>query len=560
MKKTVYLVIATFSLLFSTGHGQITITGNEHVFNNYSESFGKNVTFSLNDDDVNNIFVFKDDKMKNVSKIFDKIEINGFIKGSKTWVVHGITTHKKKNYLHISQNNNNLYLWVDKTDYVNKMQNISIYDNYIDMLNENNIFLNKSASPIDLSSKYLLCDTACHIKWTGYELVDETINFFYSFIDKNKSSSDTYSIKASTITQDKFVNIHFIDECLLLEQNFKDSLEDEKLHAFLISQKMQGDVDTVFLFKPVQGWHHNSIRTVISTNTNDITLYAPDSTYSQMSYTEYLDYVTRRGHKGEMLRMNLAKHADSVNSIGFMLQRSMDLLEDSKYHAFILKQDFVSEDLEKGDTVFMFSFNEGYHGGKIKNIYDPTVLQNIDISNGSDMSYSDYRSYILRRNGEGEQYRKELAKQRDSISVMYRWMSYLEKKKSYYDKLNQKQIFLIGKEYAYGDYSDFGLELEFYNCFKKAIKYIKFETKSYNIFGDLQGDYFGKKVSGGRCVGPLEPGESAKWRFDELYYDKNDIIQYVCVTKVTFTFIDNTTITYTDINNHKTNDVYNKNK
>lgn len=319
MKKTVYLVIATFSLLFSTGYGQITITGNEHVFNNYSESFGKNVTFSLNDDDVNNIFVFKDDKMKNVSKIFDKIEINGFIKGSKTWVVHGITTHKKKNYLHISQNNNNLYLWVDKTDYVNKMQNISIYDNYIDMLNENNIYLKKCASPIDLSSKYLLCDTACHIKWTGYELINDTIYFFYSFIDKNKSSSDTYSISASTITQDKFVNIRFIDECLLLEQNFKDSLEDEKLHAFLISQKMQGDVDTVFLFKPVQGWHHNSIRTVISTNTNDITLYAPDSTYSQMSYTEYLDYVTRRGHKGEMLRMDLAKYADSVNSIGFVL-------------------------------------------------------------------------------------------------------------------------------------------------------------------------------------------------------------------------------------------------
>ena len=548
------------ALFFNIGYGQITITGKEHLLNNYSEAIGKNVIFIFDNDDIEHIYVIKDDKMKNASKIFDIIEINGFIKGSKTWVVHGITTHKKKNYLHISQNNNNLYIWVDKKDYVNKMRNISIYDNYIDILNEKNIYLKKSVSLTDLSSKYLLCDTACHIKWTGYELVDDTIYFFYSFVDKNKSSSDTYNISASTITQDKFVNTCFIDECLFLEQNFKDSLEDKKLHAFLISQKMQGYVDTVFLFKPDQGWHHNSIRSVISTNSNEITLYAPDSTYSQMSYTEYLDYVTRRGHKGDMLRMNLAKYADSLNSIGFMIQRRIDLLEDSKYHAFILKQDYVSEDLEKGDTIFMFSFNEGYHCGEIKKIYDPTVLQNIDISNGSNMSYSEYRSYILRSNGEGGKFRKELAKQRDSISLMYRWIRYLEKEKSYYDKLNQKQIFLIGKEYAYGDYSDFGLELEFYNCFRKTIKYIKFETKSYNVFGDLQGDYFGKKVSGGRCVGPLEPGESATWRFDELYYDKNDIIQYVCVTKVTFTFVDNTTLTYTDINNHITMNVYNKNK
>lgn len=245
------------------------------------------------------------------------------------------------------------------------------------------------------------------------------------------------------------------------------------------------------------------------------------------------------------------------------LQRRKDSIEDTKYHPYVLKKDIASEELEKGDTIFMFSYTQGWHGGEIKHIYDLSSLQNVVVPNGSTMSYSEYKSYILRRNVEGEEYRNELARQRDSISVMGRLeklMNYLEEMKSYYDELDKKQIFLIGKEFAFGDYSDFGLELEFYNCFKKTIKYINFETKSYNKFGDSQGDYFGKKISGGRCVGPLESGESAKWRFDELYYDKNDMIQYVCVTKVTFTFVDNSTLTFTDINNHKTKDVYNKNK
>lgn len=244
-------------------------------------------------------------------------------------------------------------------------------------------------------------------------------------------------------------------------------------------------------------------------------------------------------------------------------QHRLDAIEDTKYHAYVLLWDLANQHLDKGDTIFMFSRDMGWHGGEMVYIDVPNVLQEVSVANGTKMLYSVYESYIKRRNGEGEEYRSELARKRDSISVMgrlERLMNYLEEVKSYYDELDKKQIFLTGKEYAYGDYSDFGLQLEFYNCFKKTIKYIKFETKSYNKFGDSQGDYFGKKVSGGTCVGPLESGESAKWRFDDLYYDKNDMIEYVCVTKVTFTFLDNSTLTFTDINNHKTKDVYNTNK
>lgn len=274
---------------------------------------------------------------------------------------------------------------------------------------------------------------------------------------------------------------------------------------------------------------------------------------------KYDDFFTEEQISGILLeKERLRKIEEEKKTILLRL----DSIEDTKYHAYVFLRDIANKDLDEGDTIFMFSSNQGWHGGEIVTFYAP-VLQEVKVANGSEMAYSEYKSYIQRRNGAGEEYRSELARKRDSISVVVRLenlMNYLEEVKSYYDELDKKQIFLIGKEYAFGDYSDFGLQLEFYNCFKKTIKYIKFETKSYNKFGDSQGDYFGKKVSGGTCVGPLESGESAEWRFDDLYYDKNDMIKYVCVTKVTFTFLDNSTLTFTDINSHKTKDVYNKNK
>ena len=38
-------------------------------------------------------------------------------------------------------------------------------------------------------------------------------------------------------------------------------------------------------------------------------------------------------------------------------------------------------------------------------------------------------------------------------------------------------------------------------------------------------------------IGPLEPGETATWSFDNMFYDKNDVISRAKLTKITFFFL-----------------------
>ena len=326
MKNTVYLVLATISILFSKGYGQITITGSEHILHNYSESFGRNVTLLLNNDDVNNIFVIKDDKIKSVGKVFDNIEINGFIKNRKVWFVHGIETYKKRNYLHISQNNNSIYILLDGTDYVHKMRYYNIYNDLINTLNVQNIYLNRSEfsdnSTLPVSDKYLVCDTAYKINWTGHKAFNDTIVLYYSLVDKNNNTGNgIYSVLASSITKDKFVNTNFVTECLLHEQYIQDSIEDannyiedRRLHAFIVFQRQKSSYDTIFCYSSYNGWCRNNIQTIYEFSDNDIKTYAPNSSYSDMSYSEFVKYVNKRDGEGYKIRYDLAQKADAENS------------------------------------------------------------------------------------------------------------------------------------------------------------------------------------------------------------------------------------------------------
>ena len=245
-----------------------------------------------------------------------------------------------------------------------------------------------------------------------------------------------------------------------------------------------------------------------------------------------------------------------------------DKQEDSLLHAFTVTSKIYVPKIDEDDTIYMFTKTKGWHFGEEVELasYDVDKLKHIEVPNGSSIiTYHDYCKYLDRRGSKGFDIRKEKARVSDSIATEIRVAAALKRIKELSDALEQlykewkqKKIFLVDKKYSFGDNLNYiGLELEFFNCFNKTIKYIQFDTKAYNTFGDLQKDYFGRAMSGGKCIGPIEPGERATFDFDELYYNKNEIIESVRVTKVVFTFLDNSTMTYTDINNHISKAVYN---
>jgi len=42
----------------------------------------------------------------------------------------------------------------------------------------------------------------------------------------------------------------------------------------------------------------------------------------------------------------------------------------------------------------------------------------------------------------------------------------------------------------------------------------------------------------------LEPGETASWSWDNLFYDKNDVIQKVRLTGIKFIFTDGSSLSF----------------
>ena len=119
-----------------------------------------------------------------------------------------------------------------------------------------------------------------------------------------------------------------------------------------------------------------------------------------------------------------------------------------------------------------------------------------------------------------------------------------EKEAKLYESYNKKQIFYLGHEVYDSGYGWEGLKIKFYNCYKKTIKYINCTFTAYNHFGDIQSDNSGRTAKDIRCIGPIEKGEGGIFSFDDVMNNKNEVISYYRPTKITITFIDNSTISF----------------
>lgn len=88
------------------------------------------------------------------------------------------------------------------------------------------------------------------------------------------------------------------------------------------------------------------------------------------------------------------------------------------------------------------------------------------------------------------------------------------------------------------------LDLIFLIVLKKKIKYVYITLSAYNRVDDLQKDAYGKSTSKIRCIGPINSHDSQYFSFEDIFWDLNDDISYVCITSVSFLFFDGTKKTY----------------
>lgn len=157
---------------------------------------------------------------------------------------------------------------------------------------------------------------------------------------------------------------------------------------------------------------------------------------------------------------------------------------------------------------------------------------------------ADKLSFLQRREDEGIELREKTAiiKDKEQQEVVR------NQKKEF---INQK-IFLAGIRLVKGKYHQCGVDLKIFNCYNKTIKYIDFTVAAYNRFGDSQKDEIGNSQKSGRCIGPVSPREIIHFTFNELFFDKNEIIKSFKIQSLKITFVDNTTLMFSGWNNIKT--------
>lgn len=102
------------------------------------------------------------------------------------------------------------------------------------------------------------------------------------------------------------------------------------------------------------------------------------------------------------------------------------------------------------------------------------------------------------------------------------------------DKNKNQVIWLTSFLLTSPEYSDIytGIEVEFYNIYPKAIKYITFRFQGYNRVDDKVGG-----VEQIKCIGPIEHYESSSYAKEILWL--TGIIDYAKIVSVQIQFMDN---------------------
>lgn len=86
--------------------------------------------------------------------------------------------------------------------------------------------------------------------------------------------------------------------------------------------------------------------------------------------------------------------------------------------------------------------------------------------------------------------------------------------------------------YDMSEYTDgTGIRFKFYNPTKKTIKYVNLTFVGYNAVDDRVGSSISK-----RCIGPIEPEETAMYNFDYVWF--TDIVKYAKITSISVQYRD----------------------
>lgn len=238
---------------------------------------------------------------------------------------------------------------------------------------------------------------------------------------------------------------------------------------------------------------------------------------------------------------------DTSNFLAKVIAESSSLSQSTSIGAKIL------EFLPKDEIVTAFEIvdHPQLSNYKYVGVYKDTVLGYVPLK---DLFIPKDKLDYLYANKGNTSVRKENAKN-TAILVL---LDKIERLKSKFDAYDKVGLVITKKEYAFQEYSDaFGLDLEFYNGYSRPIKYIDITVRPYNRVGDLTKDDFGRDVQRVQVIGPLNSKKISDVTFNNMFWDESDTIEYLVITYMKITFMDNSVKELKNINPHLGEGVFN---
>lgn len=117
-------------------------------------------------------------------------------------------------------------------------------------------------------------------------------------------------------------------------------------------------------------------------------------------------------------------------------------------------------------------------------------------------------------------------------------LALLKQATDFYERAKQQGAAVDWTCYDESEYTDgTSFKFEFTNLAKKRVKYVNIAFRGYNAVDDPVGGVISKQ-----CVGPIEPDESATYRFEYAWF--TDVVEYAKITSLRVQYMDGSVKTF----------------
>ena len=337
---------------------------------------------------------------------------------------------------------------------------------------------------------------------------------------------------------------------LSIHQELSDKLLlDRFLPISWISYRMPKTRDEVVVFDcEYRGLSHSFSWTDIKQNQES---FASKGEVSSASEARRLQEETRR-------------HRDSIEAEARRLRDSIadkEVICEARILHLLTANTELIEEYNDLDTLFFSVFEcikTGVHASSAKHFRGYVLGHEIMLPQSA-LSFNDLssRGFIESRGAEGREIRRIVAQHNDSIRTQEYRIAKAKREAEKLERENraqkqleeiykfrkQKKIVILSCRAVRSDPSK-GITIKVYNPFDKAIKYLFFKTVAINSVDDPETDDLGRSEKEVKCIGFVEKGEECTYSFEDLFWDKNDIIHKIIITNIKVVFSDNSYLVY----------------